>query len=288
MIPPSAILYDEKGKEIAVLNDNAALKKDLANLRFSPKEFFTFTTNNGDQLNGWLIKPSRLDAGKKYPLLLYQYSGPNSQEVRDKYDAIGLDWYHYLAEQGYVVACVDGRGTGARGEAFRKCTYQQLGLIEAEDQIATAAYFSKQTYIDQNRIAIWGWSYGGFTTLMSMSLGNGIFHAGIAIAPVTDWKYYNSIYTERFMRTPQENFANYNRCSPLALANQLQGNLLIIHGTSDDNVHLQNTLYYVDALVEAGKICDMQIYPNKNHSLLGAKTREHLYTRIIDFLKKNN
>jgi dipeptidyl-peptidase-4 len=199
-----------------------------------------------------------------------------------------MDWYHYLAEQGYVIAAIDGRGTGARGEFFRKCTHRQLGLLESDDQIDAARYFAQQPYIDAQRIAIWGWSYGGFNALMSLSRGNGVFHAGIAIAPVTDWRYYDSIYTERFMLTPNENFANYDLCSPIHLAKQLQGNLLLVHGTSDDNVHFQNTMYYATALVEAGKNFDMQIYPNKNHSLTGVSTRQHLYTRIIDFLQKNN
>ncbi|MDR0541190.1 MAG: S9 family peptidase [Dysgonamonadaceae bacterium] len=283
--PTRISVRDEKGKELYLLNDNAEIGRRLAEVRFSPKTFFTFTNDTGDELNGWMIKPSRMDAGKRYPLLMVQYGGPNSQEVLDRY---GMDWYYYLAEQGYVVAAVDGRGTGARGEAFRKCTYLKLGLSESDDQAAAARYLGKQSYIDPQRIAIWGWSYGGFNALMSMSRGNGIFKAGIAIAPVTDWRYYDSVYTERFMRTPNENFENYDRCSPVCLASRLQGNLLLVHGTSDDNVHIQNTMDYAAALVEAGKNFDMQVYPNKNHSLPGLQTREHLYTRIIDFLHKNN
>jgi dipeptidyl-peptidase-4 len=282
--PTSISIYDEKGKELAVLKGNEEIQNRLANTRFSQKEFFNFVTDNGYDLNGWMIKPSNFDSSKKYPVVMIQYSGPNSQIVLDKYD---LDWYYYLAEQAYIVAAVDGRGTGARGENFRKSTYLKLGILESDDQIATAKYLGTLNFVDKNRIAIWGWSYGGFTTLMSMSRGNGIFKAGIAIVPVTDWTLYNSIYTERYMRTPQENFNNYDLSSPIQLANQLQGNLLIIHGTSDDNVHYQNTLYYADALVEAGKNFEMQTYSNKNHSLPGAKTRHHLYTRIIDFLSKN-
>ncbi|MDR1526346.1 MAG: S9 family peptidase [Dysgonamonadaceae bacterium] len=278
-------IRNEKGKELCVLNDNANVGKQLSEVRFSPKTFFTFTNDAGDELNGWMIKPSHPDAGKRYPLLLVQYGGPDSQEVLDRY---GMDWYYYLAEQGYVIAAVDGRGTGARGEAFRKCTYLKLGLLESDDQIAAARYLGTQSYIDSGRMAIWGWSYGGFNTLMSMSRGNGVFKAGIAIAPVTDWRYYDSVYTERFMRTPNENFTNYDLCSPIQLAHQLQGNVLLVHGTSDDNVHFQNTMDYSAALVEAGKNFDMQIYSNKNHSLTGVKTRRHLYTRIIDFLQTNN
>ena len=281
--PDYISIHDEKGKQLSVLNDNATLQSLLAGVRFSEKEFFSFSNPQGDLLNGWMVKPSDFSSGKQYPLLMIQYSGPNSQQVLDKY---AMDWYYYLAEQGYVVAAVDGRGTGARGEEFRKCTYQKLGILESDDQIAAANHLSQHPFIDGNRIAIWGWSYGGFTTLMSMSRGN-VFKAGIAIAPVTDWKFYDSIYTERFMRTPNENFNNYDLCSPIKLAAKLQGNLLLVHGSADDNVHYQNTMYYADALVEEEKQFDMQIYSNKNHSILGAKTRNHLYTRIIDFLNKN-
>ncbi|MDR0413290.1 MAG: S9 family peptidase [Dysgonamonadaceae bacterium] len=276
-------VHDEKGKELAVLTDNSALRARLAAVRFSQKTFFTFSNETGEVLNGWMIKPSSFNENKPYPAVLIQYSGPDSQEVLDKYN---LDWYYYLAEKGYVVVSVDGRGTGARGEAFRKCTYLRLGLLESDDQIAAAKYLSQQPFVDKNRIAIWGWSYGGFITLMSMSRGNGIFHAGIAIAPLVDWRFYDSVYTERFMRTPQENFANYDLCSPLKMAGRLQGNLLLVHGTADDNVHYQNALYYSEALVEAGKNFEMQIYSNKNHSLPDTKTRNHLYTRILHFLDK--
>jgi dipeptidyl-peptidase-4 len=285
-ITPALIsIRDEKGKELRVLADNASLVKRLAEVRIPTKTFFSFTNDVGDVLNGWMIKPTSFDPAKSYPLVMIQYSGPNSQEVLDRYR---IDWYHYLAEQGYVVAAVDGRGTGARGEAFRKCTYLRLGLLESDDQIAAARYLGQQAGIDSSRIAIWGWSYGGFNVLMSLSRGNGIFRSGIAIAPVTDWRYYDSIYTERFMRTPNENFENYDLCSPVQLAGQLQGNLLLVHGTSDDNVHFQNTMCYEAALVEAGKNFEMQVYSNKNHSLPGIKTRLHLYTRILDFLRKNN
>jgi dipeptidyl-peptidase-4 len=277
-------IYNEKGKELVKLNDNVALQSRLADIRFPQKEFFTFTNSQGDILNGWMLKPFPFDSQKEYPALMVQYGGPDSQEVLDRYT---MDWYHYLAMQGYVVAAVDGRGTGARGEAFRKCTYLQLGILESDDQIAAAAWLGKLNYIDPNRIAIWGWSYGGYITLMAMSRGNGIFKAGIAIAPVTDWKLYDSIYTERFMRTPEENFNRYDSSSPIHLVDRLQGRLLLIHGTSDDNVHLQNTIYYTDALIKAGKLFDMQLYPGKNHSLPGADTRNHLYSKIIDFLNRN-
>jgi dipeptidyl-peptidase-4 len=280
--PDYISIHDEKGKELSVPKDNAALQSLLAATAFPEKEFFTFTNPQGDVLNGWMLKPLQWEANRKYPALMIQYGGPDSQEVLDKYK---MDWYYYLANQGYVVVSVDGRGTGARGEEFRKCTYLKLGILESDDQIAAANYLAGLSFIDKNRIAIWGWSYGGYITLMSMSRGNGIFKAGVAIAPVTDWKFYNSVYTERFMRTPKENFNNYDLSSAIHLAPQLQGRLLLIHGTSDDNVHLQNTMEYDKALIKAGKLFDMQIYPDKNHSLLGAETRHHLYSRIIDFLK---
>ncbi|MDR1437253.1 MAG: S9 family peptidase [Candidatus Symbiothrix sp.] len=282
--PDYITIHDEKGKELSVLKDNAALQSRLAATALPEKEFFTFTNPQGDVLNGWMLKPAQQEAGRKYPALLVQYSGPDSQEVLDKYKT---DWYHCLAGRGYIVVSVDGRGTGARGEAFRKCTYLKLGIQESDDQIAAANYLAGLPFIDGNRIAIWGWSYGGYTTLMSMSRGNGAFKAGIAIAPVTDWKLYNSIYTERFMRTPAENFDNYSLSSPVHWAGRLQGRLLLIHGASDDNVQLQLTMELANALVKEGKQFDMQIYPDKNHSLPGTETREHLYNRIIDFLNTN-
>jgi dipeptidyl-peptidase-4 len=277
-------IHDENGKELSIMNDNASLKTLLADIRFPEKEFFTFTNPQGDVLNGWMLKPLSFDLNQKYPVVMIQYGGPNSQEVVDKYT---MDWYYYLANQGYIAVSVDGRGTGARGEEFRKCTYLKLGILESDDQIAAANYLGGLNFIDKNRIAIWGWSYGGFITLMSMSRGNGIFKAGIAIAPVTDWKLYDSVYTERFMRTPNENFNNYDSSSPVHIAGQLKGRLLLIHGTSDDNVHLQNTMNYAKALIKEGKLFEMQLYPGENHSLPDTETRNHLYTRIIDFLNHN-
>ncbi|GHT25486.1 peptidase S9 [Bacteroidia bacterium] len=283
--PNFITIRDEQGKELVVLNDNRALKTTLAGMRLPTKEFFTFTSPTGDVLNGWLIKPSHFDASKRYPVLMAQYSGPNSQEVLDAYKPT---WENYLAEQGYVIACVDGRGTGARGTNFRKCTYLNLGVKESDDQIAAAQYLANQPFIDRSRIAVWGWSYGGFNTLMALSRSTGVFKAGIAVAPVTDWKFYDTVYAERYMRTPKENPRGYTAGSPLELAGSLNGNLLIVHGTSDDNVHITNTLDYTTALVKAGKNFEMQIYPNKNHSLPGNDTRLHLYNRIIKFLEANN
>jgi dipeptidyl-peptidase-4 len=282
--PTVVTLCDEKGKQLQVLNDNSSLQNKLKTLQYPKKEFFTFSNSSGDLLNGWMMKPFNFNSSRKYPVLMVQYSGPNSQTVLDRYE---IDWTAYLANIGYIVVAVDGRGTGARGEAFRKCTYMQLGILESDDQVAAAKYLGNLSYVDKNKIAIWGWSYGGYNTLMAMSRGNGVFKAGIAIAPVTDWRFYDSVYAERFMRTPQQNENGYNISSPLKLAADLQGRLLLAHGASDDNVHFQNTMYYMQALEKAGKMFDTQIYPNKNHSILGFEARMHLYSRIIDFLDKN-
>lgn len=272
------------GKNLRIIEDNKLLADKVAALHLPTKEFFQFKTSENITLNGWLVKPKNMEAGKEYPLVMVQYSGPNSQEVLNKWN---LDWEYYLAQEGYVVACVDGRGTGARGRDFRNCTYWHLGVLETKDQVEAAHYLGKQNYIDANRIAIWGWSYGGFMTLNCLTYGNGTFKAGIAVAPVTDWNLYNTAYTERFMSRPQENYQGYEQVNLLDKANQLQGNLLLVHGTADDNVHAQQTLLYTEKLVEAGKQFEMQLYTNKNHSILGAQTRLHLYTRFNEFLKKN-
>ncbi len=283
-IPNRITINDVKGKELVVLEDNAPLKSSLAGIQLPRKEFFTFTNAAGIELNGWMIKPTDFSSSNRYPVLMTQYSGPGSQQVLDRFT---VAWEEYMASRGYIVVCVDGRGTGARGEEFRKCTYMNLLMLESDDQIAGARYMASQPYVDKDRIAIWGWSYGGSMTLMCMSRGNGIFKAGIAVAPVTDWKYYDSVYTERYMRTPKENFTGYEKCSPLRLAGDLQGRLLLVHGTSDDNVHFQNSLYYTNALIDAGKQFDMQVYPNRNHNLPGTATRTHLYTRLTQFLYNN-
>jgi len=231
-----------------------------------------------------MLKPANFDASKKYPVLMVQYSGPDSQEVLDSWK---IDWEYYLSTLNYVVVCVDGRGTGARGAEFRKCTYQQLGILETKDQVEAAKYLGKQPFIDKDRIGIWGWSFGGTMTLMCMTTGDKVFKSGISVAPVTDYRLYDTAYAERFMRRPQENFKGYDLSSALQRADKLQGNLLIIHGTADDNVHTQNTMLYIDKLVDAGKQFEMQLYTDKNHSILGKQTRRHLYTRMTDFLVKN-
>lgn len=273
-----------KGKQLRVLQDNAALKEKLAGYAYGKKEFIKVRTASDIELNAWMVKPANFDASKKYPVLMVQYSGPNSQQVLDRF---GFDWEHYLAANGIIVVSVDGRGTGARGQEFRKCTYQRMGLLEARDQVEAAQALGKLPFIDSKRMAIWGWSFGGYCTLMSMSTGNGTFKAGIAVAPPTDWKFYDTVYTERFMRTPKENFEGYAATSPVNLAKDLQGKLLLIHGSADDNVHVQNTMAYAEALVQANKQFDMHIYTNRDHGIYGGNTRYHLYTKMSDFLFNN-
>ncbi len=283
---PAVITVNETKtrKALRTLQDNAALREKLAETSFSKKEFFKVHTVSDLELNAWMVKPTDFDASKKYPVLMVQYSGPASQEVLDSFS---FGWEYYLAAHGIIVACVDGRGTGARGEAFRKCTYLRMGELESKDQVEAAQALGKLPYVDAKRIAIWGWSFGGYNTLMAMSVGGGTFKAGIAVAPPTDWKYYDTVYTERFMRTPAENFAGYAATSPLQKAKDLQGKLLIVHGTADDNVHFKQTMDYVEALVQAGKQFEMQFYKDRNHSIYGGNTRYHLYTRMSNFLFDN-
>ncbi|HJV77829.1 MAG TPA: S9 family peptidase [Paludibacter sp.] len=282
--PNIITLRTNSGSVIKVLENNAALASEFKSLNLPKKEFFNFTTSENVKLNGWIVKPANFDPNKKYPVLQVQYSGPNSQQVLDTWR---IDWEYYLATQNYVVVCVDGRGTGARGAEFRKCTYEQLNVLETKDQVETAKYLATQTYIDKDRIGIWGWSYGGTMTLFCMTTGEKVFKAGIAVAPVTDYRFYDTAYAERFMRRPQENFKGYDQSSALLRADKLQGNLLIIHGTADDNVHAQNTMLYIDKLVAADKQFEMQMYTDKNHSILGKQTRRHLYSRMSEFLFKN-
>jgi dipeptidyl-peptidase-4 len=283
---PATITVNETktGQVLRVLQDNAALKKRLAAYNLPQKTFFNIHTASDLELNAWILKPADLSEAKKCPVVMLQYSGPNSQQVVDSYD---FGWEYYLVSKGYIVVSVDGSGTGARGENFRKCTYLRMGELESKDQAEAARELGKLPYIDKNRIAIWGWSFGGYNTLMAMSTSNGAFRAGIAVAPPTDWKYYDSIYTERYMRTPKENFEGYAATSPIRRAKDLQGKLLLVHGTGDDNVHFHQTLDYAEALVQAGKQFEMQIYKDRNHSIYGGNTRYHLYTRMTDFLFKN-
>lgn len=284
--PPVYTLCAASGKALKVVEDNAALKEQRAALPLGEAEIISVTTADGVQLNGWMVKPRGFDAAKKYPVLMYQYGGPGSQEVFNSYAngfMGGLIWEQRMAEKGYIVVCVDGRGTGGRGDEFKRCTYLKLGELESRDQVETAIWLGGLPYVDKSRIAIWGWSFGGFNTIMSMCEGREVFNCGIAVAPVTDWRFYDTVYTERFMRTPQENPNGYD-CSPLHRYEKLKGDLLLMHGLADDNVHFQNTAELSEALVQAGVLFDMQVYTNRNHSIWGGNTRHHVFARIESYL----
>lgn len=284
--PPVYTLCNAAGKTLQTVEDNGQLKEMLAALPLGTPEIISVNTADGIQLNGWMVKPKNFDASKKYPVLMYQYGGPGYQMVFNSFDngfMGGLIWEQRLAQKGYIVVCVDGRGTGGRGDEFKKCTYMKLGDLESHDQVETALWLSKLPYVDKSRIAIWGWSFGGFNTLMSMCEGREVFNCGVAVAPVTDWRFYDTVYTERFMRTPQENPKGYD-CSPLHRYDKIKGNLLLVHGMADDNVHFQNSAELAEALVQLGYQFDMQVYTNRNHSIYGGNTRRHLVTLIENFL----
>ena len=278
--------YSNQGKRIAVVNDNKELKDKLAACDLPQKEFFTFTTSEGVKLNGIIVKPHNFDASKKYPVIMWQYSGPGSQQVTNSWSVgsmgNGCLYDGYIADRGFILVCVDGRGTGGRGADFEKCTYQKLGDLESKDQVEAAQYIATLPYVDKDNIGIWGWSYGGFNTLMSMSEGRPVFKAGVAVAPPTDWRFYDTIYTERYMRTPNENPSGYD-INPIKRADKLHGSLLICHGLADDNVHPQNTFEYTEALVQTDKDFRMNVYTNRNHSIYGGNTRNHLLRQIANF-----
>lgn len=277
-----------EGKLINTIEDNKAVKQLVSDYGFCKREPFSFTTSEGVVLNGWMVKPKDFDANKKYPVIMHQYSGPGSQQVTNSWSAGSMGqggaFDSYLAQEGFIVVSVDGRGTGGRGSEFEKCTYLNLGNLESKDQVETALYVGTLPYVDKDRIGIWGWSYGGFNTLMSMSEGRGVFRAGVAIAPPTNWKYYDSVYTERYMRTPKENPDGY-ATNPIERASKLHGALLICHGTADDNVHPQNTYEYSEALVQADKDFRELFYTNRNHSIFGGNTRNHLLRQVAQFFK---
>ena len=277
---------DAAGKVLSTPEDNKKLRETIAQYGWTKKEPFTFTTSEGVKLDGWMVKPADFDASRKYPVILFQYSGPGSQQVKNSWSSgmmgQGGAFDFYFAQQGFIVACVDGRGTGGRGSEFEKCTYLKIGDLESKDQVETAIYMASLPYVDKDNIGIWGWSYGGFNTLMSMSEGRGVFKAGVAVAPPTSWKYYDSIYTERYMRTPKENPDGYN-VNPIVRASKLHGALLICHGLADDNVHPQNTFEYAEALVQADKDFRELYYTNRNHSIFGGNTRNHLMRQIANF-----
>ena len=271
-------------KLVKVMQDNKEFIERLNTLGYSHREFFQFTTPNGDVLNGYLTKPYNFDAGKKYPVIMEQYSGPGSQQVLDSWK---FGWEQYLNQEGFVVACVDGRGTGARGAAWERQTYCELGIRESEDQLHAGRYIGSLPYTDASRMAIWGWSFGGYNTLMTMCGGNDVYKCGVAVAPVTDWKFYDSIYTERYMRTPQENAEGYKKASVFSRAKDLKGDILICHGSADDNVHPQNTYELTEQLVQMNKYFDMHIYTNRDHSINGGNSNYYIYNQVYRYIKEH-
>ena len=285
--PSYVSLHTNKGAVIRVLEDNAKAKAKFAEYQLSPTEFFSLTTSEGVNLNGYMIKPADFDPNKKYPVFMYVYGGPGSQNVVDSWGASRNMWFNYLAQKGYIIACVDNRGTGLRGAEFKKMTYQNLGHYETIDQIEAAKWLAKQSYVDGSRIGIWGWSYGGYMSSLCITKGADTFKMAIAVAPVTTWRYYDSIYTERYLRTPQENAKGYDENSPINFADKLKGKFLLIHGTADDNVHFQNSVMFSEALIQANKSFEQAYYPNKNHGIFGGNTTIQLYTKMTDFILNN-
>lgn len=285
--PPVYTLRKSNGKILRILEDNADLKQRTEDFGFSETGFFSFTTSEGVDLNGWQLLPPGFDPGKKYPVLMYVYGGPGSQTVTNMWGYNNYIWFQYLAQNGFIVVSVDNRGTGARGQEFKKMTYLELGKYETIDQIEAARYLASREYVDSGRIAIFGWSYGGYLSSLCITRGADHFAAAVAVSPVTNWRYYDNIYTERFMRKPQQNADGYDHNSPIHHVDKLQGKYLLIHGTGDDNVHVQNTMDMVSALQKAGKQFDLMLYPNKNHGIYGGNTRYHLFTRITEFLMEN-
>jgi|694.fasta_scaffold15347_9 dipeptidyl-peptidase-4 len=285
--PMRVSLCEGATKEVRVLEENLMLKEKLKSYNFSTKEFMKIVTPDQIELNAWMIKPPDFDSQKKYPLLFVIYGGPGRNTVLNQWEGSGYYWHQHLAKQGYIVVSVDNRGTARRGAAFRQATYKQLGKLETEDQIGAARYFATLPYVDANRIGIQGWSFGGYLSSLCITKGADIFKVAIAVAPVTNWRYYDSIYTERFLQTPAENATGYDENSPINFCHLLKGKYLLVHGTGDDNVHFQNTVEMISALNKAGKQYDLAVYPDKNHGIAGGNTRLHLYTKMTDFLLKN-
>jgi len=277
----------KSGKEIQVIENNQALTTKLGSYNLPSKEFFVLKTAKGNELNAWMIKPKDFDASKKYPVFMFQYSGPGSQQVNNEWNSADDYWFMMLAQQGYIVACVDGRGTGFKGADFKKVTQKELGKYEVEDQIDAAKVIGSYAFVDASRIGIFGWSYGGFMASNCIFQGADVFKMAIAVAPVTNWRFYDSIYTERYMQTPQENASGYDMNSPINHVSKLKGKFLLIHGSADDNVHVQNTMQMMEALIQANKQFDSQIYPDKNHGIYGGKTRIQLYNKMTNFIKEN-
>jgi dipeptidyl-peptidase-4 len=283
--PPVYSIANTSGDVVRVLADNKRVLDSMANYNFSLAEFGKLTTSENIDLNYWMIKPANFDATKKYPVLMYVYGGPGSQTVKNSWGYSNYIWYQMLANKyGYIVISVDNRGTGARGVAFKKVTYKELGKYEIMDQIESAKWLAKQPYVDAARIGIWGWSYGGYMSSLGITKGNDVFKTAIAVAPVTNWRYYDNIYTERYMQTPQMNTSGYDNNSPINFVDQLKGNYLLIHGSGDDNVHFQNTVEMVNKMIEKNVTFDSEFYPNRNHGIYGGNTRFHLYNRMTKFI----
>ena len=283
---PYYTLHKSNGEQLKVLEDNAEFNAKMKEFNLSKKEIFSIQTEDAE-LNAWMIKPPNFDSNKKYPLFMFLYGGPGSQQVKNSFGWTNYYWYQMLAQNGYIVACVDNRGTGGKGSEFKKMTYKELGKYELVDQINAAKYFGNLDYIDSKRIGIQGWSYGGYMSSLAITKGSDIFSLAIAVAPVTNWRYYDNIYTERYMQTPQENANGYDENSPINHVDKLKGDYLLIHGSADDNVHVQNTMEMISALVRANKKFDLFIYPDKNHGIYGGNTRLHLYQKMTDFILKN-
>jgi dipeptidyl-peptidase-4 len=280
-------LIDAKGHIVRVLEDNKELENTLDHYDISPVTFLKIPNAQGVMLNAWMIKPPHFDPAKKYPVLMYQYSGPGYQEVEDKFPVANYAWHQMMAEKGYIIVCADGTGTGGRGWEFQNKTYLNLGKYESDDQIAVAKYLGQQSYVDKSRIGIWGWSFGGFISATCILKGADVFKAAVAVAPVTNWRFYDNIYTERYMRQPKENEKGYDDNAPEKMAARLKGKFLVIHGLADDNVHFQNSAVLVKNLIKANKQFDSEFYPNKNHSIYGGVTREQLFRRITAFIEQN-
>jgi len=285
--PPLITLHNYKGKLIRTLKDNQSLIDHLKEYKMGGIEFFSFTTDQGIELNAYMIKPTDFDPTKKYPVLFNIYGGPGHNTVKNSWGGRGYLWNAMMAEQGIIVVSVDPRGTMYRGRKFLHSTYMQLGNLETQDLKASARYMASQKYVDGSHIGIFGWSYGGFMALNCITRGADEFSTAVSVAPVTNWRYYDNIYTERYMRTPQENASGYDDNSPINHADEMRGKLLLVHGDADDNVHVQNTMDMISAFVKADKQFELFIYPNKNHGIYGGNTRNHLFEMISSFLKEN-
>lgn len=285
--PPVYELNSIDGKTVKVLEDNDTLKSKMKNYNLSTKQFFKFKTSEGVELNGWMLKPQNFDSTKKYPVYMYAYGGPGSNEVNNNWDGIDYFWHNLLNQEGYMVVCVDNRGTQGRGRQFKHSTYLQLGKLETIDQIETAKYLGSLPFVDKTRIGFQGWSFGGYMASLLISKGGDVFKTAVAVAPVTNWKYYDNIYTERFLRKPLDNKSGYEDNSPTNFVKGIKGKFLLIHGSADDNVHLQNSMELANAMVANNIPFDFMIYPNKSHGISGGLTRLHIYSKIFKFVKEN-